>query len=303
MSKLLHAGARRYLISPVTWISVISTVILGIYNGNLAMTHGVIDGIYLLEFFIFVFFISFSIGREFDENVIRNKIISGHCKGKIFLSEFILAALFATVLFLIHAVCFFGLNFYIINGRNVPPSYLIIVFVGFYLCSIFMTAIITVIAFIIPKRAIILVVSAVLVAGIVIIPDYLQNNAYQEQFVEVEYFEQKEVWENGEVVGYVNELSRVETEENPRYIKNDIIRNASKNVYEICPVTPIYKNGEIMDDAFGQFISHYYVDAGSKIEVNKEDGKLLKDNIAYTLALTTAIIALGCIIFKKKDLK
>ena len=83
MMKLFRSGFRRYTKNIVFWICLCVSVIVGLLIGINIKDSGYIDDTYIIaEFFIFPILVSLLLGREYSDGAFRNKIVTGHSKGK-----------------------------------------------------------------------------------------------------------------------------------------------------------------------------------------------------------------------------
>ena len=99
MMKLLRAGYRRYFRNILFWIALAASAILGALCGVRVKDDTRLDDMYIVVgFMIFAALIALMIGREFSDGGFRNKITSGHTKGKVFFSEYILALTICLIL-------------------------------------------------------------------------------------------------------------------------------------------------------------------------------------------------------------
>ena len=90
MAKLLRAGIRRYLHSIIFWLAFIATAAIACICATEAKKYGVEDIYAVIGFLINAILIVMSVGREYSDGGFRNKVINGHTKGNIFISELIL---------------------------------------------------------------------------------------------------------------------------------------------------------------------------------------------------------------------
>ena len=93
MFKLLHAGFHRYFKNLMFWIGLAATFICGLICSIFSRELYLEDVYILAEIVIIAVVISWIVGREFDDGIIKNKIIFGHKKIIIFLSEIILGVM------------------------------------------------------------------------------------------------------------------------------------------------------------------------------------------------------------------
>lgn len=152
MSKLLHAGVRRYFRSKIFWIALGAALLLGLILG--VVTH---NEMYLEDtrvngaFIIFAVLISIQIGTEHEDGIFRNKIISGHTKGKIFISELILGIGACLIIFLSIAALFTLTNTGMLS--KLPADILIKTFLAFLCVNIAIAALFVTLSALIPHRA------------------------------------------------------------------------------------------------------------------------------------------------------
>ena len=90
MNRLLYAGIRRYAKSYLFWIAFALNIILAIVCGMNTRSFYLEDFYLIIQLSILAILFTFYVGRENDEGLFRNKIIVGHSKGSIYLSEIIL---------------------------------------------------------------------------------------------------------------------------------------------------------------------------------------------------------------------
>ena len=90
MKNLLRAGVRRYTYNIVFWLSIVFTIVVSVLSAKNTREFYFDDFYCILIFFAFAVLISWIVGRENDEGIFRNKVVSGHTKGQIYISELIL---------------------------------------------------------------------------------------------------------------------------------------------------------------------------------------------------------------------
>ena len=163
MTKLLRAGVRRYVRSIVFYIALLATVVLAVLCGNTAKNIGFENDYVILEFVIIAILATWLIGREFDQRTFRNKIIAGHSKGSVFLSELILAVGSCMFLFLIFAGVFAAFNGFIFS--LVPADVLIRIFFDCLFANIALAVLFATISCLISHRSVIAVITILLVFG------------------------------------------------------------------------------------------------------------------------------------------
>lgn len=280
MMKLLRAGYRRYFRNILFWIALVASAILGVASGVRVKEDAILDDMYIvIGFLIFAALISLMIGREFSDGGFRNKIISGHTKGQIFLSEYILALTICLILSLVATGVFTIMN--VSSYSNILPELLIKSSVGYVFLIISMVTMIFVMSVLISKKAI----SAVL-ALLFVFVSYFSISELNLELSLPEY--QKEiVWGDG-VIQFVEG-----TVKNPGYIDSPM-REIVSFIVNIIPVGQAINYNDMVVPLFDPL--NYRILAG-------EEMKLLNTYPLYSLGTTMALLAGAYIIFRKKDFK
>ncbi len=108
MMNLVRAELHRYRRSMLFWGAVLVSFFAGIWSGHVSATisyggnfQGSFEAIYYIPLFVVLgIFTAFTIGREYSDGVIRNKVIIGNTRSEIFLSKllvsFLVSAMFTT---------------------------------------------------------------------------------------------------------------------------------------------------------------------------------------------------------------
>ena len=280
MMKLLRAGYRRYFRNILFWIALAASAILGAASGVRVKEDARLDDMYIvIGFLIFAALIALMIGREFSDGGFRNKIISGHTKGQIFLSEYILALAICLILSLVATGVFTIMN--VSSYSNILPELLIKSSVGYVFLTISMVTMIFVMSVLISKKAI----SAVL-ALLFVFVSYFAISELTHELSLPEY--QKEiVWGDG-VIQFVEGTVR-----NPGYIDSPM-REIVSFIVNIIPVGQAINYNDMVVPLFDPL--NYRILAG-------EEMKLLNTYPLYSLGTTMALLAGAYIIFRKKDFK
>ena len=170
MCKLLQAGLRRYLKDIPLWICIAVAFLSGAFLGNqiyLMNTPSINTVCFLVPLLLFSILTSLSLGREFDDGAIRNKIISGHSRASIFFSELILAAASCSTLFFSFFISFAITN--IENLSRVPFEIGVNVWIGCLLLSILSAVLHSVVTLLLSNRTLAIVINLVLVLVFVLL--------------------------------------------------------------------------------------------------------------------------------------
>ncbi len=309
MAKLLRAGLRRYLHSIIFWIAFVANIFLGFHAAINARNFMLDDVFIIAEFIVFAVMITWLVSRELDEGIVRNKLICGHTRTQIFISEIVLAICTISVMFLIFATIFTGFNTYIF--AKAPTVALVKIFFDVWLVNICFAIIFTVLGLLVNKRAIVAVLNLILVLGIVFASYGLETVLEQKEYWE--FYEYEAVIttdENGNTHITSTPIEGSEyLEKNPRYI-GGIPREIFKVLYRISPHGHMIKHLNLSLDWFGYNYYELYTDEDTAWENSDKDLTVTKEqmtemnyDIIWSLAVNTCIITLGYILFRKKEFK
>ena len=282
MSKLLRAGIRRYTKNIIFWICLGVAVVLGFLIGVNMADGGYIDDTYIMaEFFVFPILVSLILGREFSDGAFRNKIVTGHTKGMIFISECILSVMACLSLYLVITLISVIINIGVL--LSIPIGIAVKFFIGFTLLHISVVIILTAICMFIPRPAIMVVVSLLLVFGILAGANSLYNRLNSP-----ETFTKYEIDENGK------RYPTDEVIENPRYVSGTK-REIYQALYYSLPA------GQMTE--YVNVIAPYLKDNVELPALTTEDEQILTICPLYSIGVIIVIFSTGYIFFRKKDFK
>ncbi len=309
MSKLLRSGFRRYVHSYIFWLAVIVTVGVAVVCGHEARHF------YLEDFYVTIFLIasavliSWIVGREHEEGV-RNKVISGHTKGSIYVSELIMGVAVSVILYLLFAMIFLGMNSYIIG--HAPNGIAIRIFLCGLLATACSASMIVTLSCMISHRAIVAIVNILLIFALIFGSETIDNMLNRPEYYEEYDYEYNEIVdEEGNI--YI-EMSAIEGSmrlvENPRYIKSPI-RDILNIACRISPFTSIQKGGEVAYDWFGYNrkssnsfgTSHEIWDNNADFSVTKEEMTTMNVLLIFSSVELIVVSCAGYFFFRKKELK
>ena len=221
-----------------------------------------------------------TVGREFSDGGFRNKIISGHTKGKVFFSEYLLALVICLILSFAATGAFavFNASAY----GNILPELLVKSIIGYVLLVISMVTMIFVVSMLISKKAICAVLALLLVFGL-----YLA--AYQIDFELSRPEFQKEMVQREDGMWELTDG----TEKNPNYIDSPL----RENLTFIVNIIPI---GQAIQ--YNDWVTPLFDPLNVKILIGEEE-KLLNTMPFYSLGTTVVLLAGDYVIFRKKDFK
>lgn len=309
MSKLLRAGFRRYLTSKVYWTMVVATIFFGWLTGQESELASMDSSTVVIEFALFAIMISWNIGREYEEGIFRNKIIAGHTKAKIFMSELILATGACMSLFVLYTILFAMWNTYVFNIMPTDAlikSYILMILINVAMITIFVT-----ISSIMSHRALSVTFSIVLLFAMYWSAGEIGYKLAEEKYI----YECETEW----VVEY-DEYGRIRTEysqtipgtekkvHNKEYV-GGWKRKWYEFIYHTFPTGPVIDN----IDFYFQYLGYEnyvhnckrQVEAGTYVKqpIFKEQDDTMNKNVIYSLGVILFMAASGCILFSKTDFK
>lgn len=283
MNKLIKAGVRRTQKNLLFPILVIISVAAGVYSGITFNEFSYIDDMGILVlFFSLAVFISLSVGSEYSDGIMRNKIVSGHTKGQIILSELILSI----------GLGFLTITLYIVSLAvishsklgNVPSLQLFLITVGCFIIFAFITTLLTVTACLIPSKAIGAVACILLILVLYVAYDSLNSLLSQPQNIEIDYFDENDDYVRTEIVP------------NKRYI-DGFWRKVCEFFNNAIPFSHIseYENRI--------YIYNTLTPPEIEAEIGSYSNQMLYIYPACSAALAFTVALAGFLVFRKKDLK
>ena len=281
MCKLLRSGFRRYFKSLLFWLALAASVVLGIISGVRVREDAVFDDVFTVAgFILYAIMLSLMIGREFGDRVIRNKIITGHTKGEIFVSEYILSVSVCLLLCAVSAFIFalFNLSLF---GRLLPEL-LVKSVIGYFLLIVSMITIIVSVCMLTSHRA-----GMAIAVLVLIIATCLVSYELDEMLERPEYYMQIEV------VNGVSTIVRGE-QRNPNYIDRPL-----RDVYSFFKF--IIPHGQAID--YLRMVYPWLEPINVTLRLTEEETMLLNTLPLYSIGTAFAFFSLGYFGFKKKEQK
>ena len=282
MSKLLRARFRRCFKSLIFWLSLVASVILGFLSGVRVKEDYTLDDIYIIAgFLIYAILLSLMIGREFGDGGFRNKIISGHMKGRIFFSEYIVSIVICLMLCMVSASIFALFNFSLF-GR-IPTELLLKSIAGFALLIVSMVTIIASVCLLIQYRAVMAIVAILLVLVSYMVSYTIKSELNNPEFVKkVEFVDGKPT------------ITEETLEKNPSYVDSPL-REQYIFVMHVLPHGQILEYMDIVEPLFDPITIY--------LSVAEEDAKILNVLPFYSVGTILTFSLFGFLIFRKKAIK
>ena len=309
MIKLLRAGVRRYLHSVVFWLASIVTVAVAVLCANGARNFYFEDFYIMIEFIIFAVMISWLVGGEYDEGIFRNKVISGHTKVSIFLSELILGVGTCLTLFLVFTAVFLLFNSYVFSA--IPLSAVAKIFTDVLLVNICFASLTVTISCLIPHRAIIAIINILLVISIAFSSYTVESAVNQEEYYTEYQYEYTEKTD-GDGNTFIESTQIEGTEhkvKNPKYISG-VVREFCEVVYDVLPYGHITEYISLTSDWFGYDSYELYSNDDTTWEeehkdmkISDEDNQKINVNLIYSGVVTAVVCGVGVVFYRKRELK
>lgn len=308
MKNLIRAGIRRYTHNIVFWLSIVFTVVVSIISAKNAREFYFDDFYCVLTFFAFAVLISWIVGRENDEGIFRNKVVSGHTKGQIYVSELILGVGACLILFLLFATVFIAFNWYVFTKASL--SVLIRIFLDSMLVNICFAIILVTLSCIITKRYIVAIVNIILVLALIFASYTVQSIVEQDEyFIEYEYEDKVVTDEFGTHIQQVEIEGSEHKVKNPKYI-DGFARDICEVLYDILPYGHMTEYTYITNDWFGyDYYSNFpemdvtWETSKKDLTVTKEVSNDITENLIWSILVSGIICAVGYVIVRKKDIK
>lgn len=308
MSDLFRAGIRRYIHNIVFWLSMVVTAIIAVFCASQARSSHIDDIYCLVQLLVFAVMISWIVGREYEEGIFRNKVVAGYTKGQIYLSELVLGVGACLLMFIVFGGVFIAFNSYVFT--KVSLGIIVKILVDVLLVSTCFAVTLVTLACIIPKRAIVVIASFLLVLGIIFATYSVQMVVEQEEYYTEWEYEEHIVTDE---FGTHTEVTPIEGTEykvkNPDYIKGPV-RYICEILYDILPYGHITEYVSLTSDWFGYDYYKDYPEAGVTWEnsgkymtVTKEDISGMNSNLIWSLIVNVVIGFIGYTCFRKKELK
>ena len=313
MTKLLRACIRRYAHNTIFWIAAVLTIGLGISIAHSTRMTYYDDALVIAQMLIHAVMISWVVGKEFKEGIFRNKVIVGHSKGSIYLSELICGVGIAFVLYFLCAVIFVAFNFY--EVPLLPASLIVKIFVDYVLLNMCLAAIFVTISCLFSQQAIIAIVNIALVLVMTTASQRLYAQLSQPQYLErYETINSEWIDENGNI-----RYKEVKVEGSEYYVDNPtyvggVKRDIYDTIYKLSPYGHIIEFVYFNMDWHGyEYFLNNPVDGmtGEETweliigdnEITDETIETFSSHLMYSSILLIATSAVGYIGFRKKEFK
>ena len=315
MRKSLSAEIYRCGHSLLFWLTLSASLLSGVFYG--IVSSGAFEDVFTIPFFVILaVFISLNTGREYTDNTIRNKIITGTSKITILLSKLVMGigiGILFCVAFLIP--CTIILSFNVLSV--IPASVLCLTLVVFVLLSVVWAVLFTVIGMLISAKGIGIVINFVLVIAVMLLayslgsvlrqPEFLFGSTSSQELMTPEEVKQVQEGtfhgsystmtdENGQVTYYKTVVVNMEPIPNPKYVKSPF-REILTHLEAMLP------HGQI-----NEYVSCLTYSVAAAREANGaaeplEEHPRLKTFPLYSCFEILLFSGIGLILFRKKEIR
>ena len=285
MSNLFMAGLRRYFYNPVWWVSVVASIVFGVFLGDYFYRENTTDpSIYFIPQMIFAILISLTVAREMSGSAFRNKIVAGYSKGQIFFAELLLAVGACVLLFLIYFVAF--ALFCIPTLSKLPAAMGGDVFLGFLMIAVSTAALCYAVAMLSPRRTLGAVLCILAVIGMAVAAENIHYRLLQKEYVlDIQVVENPETGRPETVVG-----GRIP---NPRYVDG-----TKRTVYELLEKLNPAGQGEVYNEIID---TQLHPDtSGETLEVSIGRVRFYP---LISLGVMLTVSGLGCLFWRRKNIR
>lgn len=270
MIRLLKAGLFRLKKEVLFWIFIFLTIGLAGYGlikcssvESVSFDNVVNEFIMYIGLFIAIF-VSIFVGKEHSQGIIRNKIIVGHSRLSIFVSNLIISIAVSILCEAIYLVIVISLGTYLFGQLQITSSQFLLSMVDTILIIISFCSIFNFVAIICSDITVSTTICMVLFIAMFIAQAALSLTAFSTKYLTNTTFD-----ENGDII--------TTQEPDPNYPGDEKVKQAR--------------------------ILYLLIPQGQAMKVGSKDIELLSQMPIYSIIVTSIVNFLGIYIFYKKELK
>lgn len=206
------------------------------------------------------------VGVEHADGTIRNKLIVGHSKERVYLSNLVLCSAASLIICTFAVVIELCLGLPLLGGFEMGAVRAVLFFLAVYALALVWTAVSTLLAMLISRRAVAIVTAVLLVLTLMLVGVYLEGRLEAPPTLQ------------GYTINGNGELVQTEESPNPHYLEEGPVRSAFQFLSDFTPG--------------GQTLQH--------IQRTADRPELF---IVYNGVIFAAVTAAGVPLFRRKDLK
>ena len=287
MYKLLNAGFSRLIKNKIFWGIVVITVIIALgLVFNRISSSGFFENelepvltnyIYFIGFFIAIF-TSLFVGTEYSDGAIRNKIVVGHTRKNIYLSNLIISISVGLFIEFVYLILVMIIGLPTLGGLKIPIDRFLFILLDMIFIVIAYSSIFNFITLMCSDITIATVICIIAFIGMFVVSEFVVSPIANDK----KYYSNYVTNENGEVIETQKRL-------NPNYV-GDFAKQVYKNILYIIPSGQAFQiQSTISNLSFEN--DRYMTDKDIKLAW------------IYSLGLIIVINGIGMYFFNRKDLK
>lgn len=279
MNKLLAANFSRLFKNKVFWICCIFAFCYGVFmqtmNYLTAIASGEVPQIDDLFFSFAIWtgillsaFISLFLGTEYSDGTIRNKLVIGHRRHDIYLSNLIVCITAGAVMCAINLVVSFAVGIPLMGGFDTGAELVFATCIGILITAAAFASICTMISMLCQNKAAAAVINILLIFLLLFVSLYIRA-----------WLEAPETVTTQSVVMGENGVSSMTTEEVPN---------------------PVYLSGTARETC--EFINDL-LPTGQAVQFTNMEAEIIPLLCSYSVVITAAAAGAGTLLFTKKDIR
>lgn len=287
MYKLLNAGFSRLIKNKIFWGIVVITVIIALgLVFNRISSSGFFENelepvltnyIYFIGFFIAIF-TSLFVGTEYSDGAIRNKIVVGHTRKNIYLSNLIISISVGLFIEFVYLILVMIIGSPTLGGLQIPIDKFLFILLDMIFIVIAYSSIFNFITLMCSDITIATVICIIAFIGMFVVSEFVVSPIANDK----KYYSNYVTNENGEVIETQKRL-------NPNYV-GDFAKQVYKNILYIIPSGQAFQIQSTMSNLSFEN-DRYMTDTDIKLAW------------VYSLGLIIVINGIGIYFFNRKDLK
>ena len=287
MYKLLNAGFSRLMKNKIFWGIVIITIIiaLGLVLNRISSSvffeneiEPVLTNYILFIGFFIAIFTSLFVGTEYSDGAIRNKIVVGHTRKNIYLSNLIISIAVGLFIEFVYLILVMIIGIPTLGGLQIPIDKFLFILLDMILIVVAYSSIFNFITLMCSDITIATVICIIAFIGMFVVSEFVVSPIANDK----KYYSNYVTNENGEVIETQKRL-------NPNYV-GDFAKQVYKNILYIIPSGQASQiQSTISNLSFEN--DRYMTDKDIKLAW------------IYSLGLIIVINGIGMYFFNRKDLK
>lgn len=278
MRKLLNSGIRYICKSKLFWLELLffvgfsAFIVIANYSPTVQSSEAplylddVFHIFYQMMAFAFAICISMTVGTEYSDGVIRNKLIVGHTRRDIYFSALLLHVLSSLFMIVIHGVVSYGLGYLLFGGFQTDFSQFVYMIVCSTLANLVFVALFVSISINSSNKALTVVITLVLYIAVIYLTSFIGARLSAEEMT----YDGIKILPDGT-------MQLGEMVKNPNYVSG-MRRSVYEFIYDLIPT------GQIIQMQADEFVPCVLFPV-------------------ISVALIVLNIAAGYLLFRKKDIK